>query len=56
MPETGYTRTVGYDKILTTELDCAGTAKLGVLLAHCNKRMPAGQKREKYEDHFLWHP
>ena len=27
MPETGYTKTVGYDKILTTEPECAGKQK-----------------------------
>jgi hypothetical protein len=50
MPETGYTKTVGYDKILTTDPE---NKRIPV---RRNKRTPAGQKREKYEDHFLWHP
>jgi hypothetical protein len=50
MPETGYTKTVGHDKILTTDPE---NKRIPV---RRNKRTPAGQKREKYEDHFLWHP
>ena len=50
MPETVYTKTVGHDKILTTDPE---NKRIPV---RRNKRTPAGQKREKYEDHFLWHP